>query len=187
MQHNISVHGLRTRTTSSLESYNAWIGRMFPKRANFFRFVQILNREINKNYMRLRNAVKNQTFLNVPGRTTHKEQNTNIEKCTQFLNDGIYNVETFFRQVTFLNVVQASSMESNADIEDIEMTICDITTGNGSTKCAICHSNERIIAYMPCCHLAQCANCDIQENCVICGSVAKDVIRLNTTNVFSSL
>lgn len=182
MKHNISVHGLRTRTTSSLESYNAWIRKIFPKHANFFRFVQILNREISKNVMRFRSAVKGQLYFRFPGRNSIRERNNNIEKCTQLLNDGTYCVETFLKQVTFLNVVSTTSLETSADIEDVEMVPCDITIEDDSTNCSICHSKKRVIAYIPCYHLAQCIDCEIQDNCVICGATNVTAVAFSTTN-----
>lgn len=181
MKRNISVHGLRTRTTSSPESYNAWIGKIFPKKANFFRFVEILNREINKNYTRFRSAVFGESFLHVPGRNAVKDRNNNIEACTQLLNQGIYDVETFSKQVTYLNVIPTTSLETSANLEDLEMTICDITVEVDSSKCAICFSKQRVIAYIPCSHLAQCSDCEVQKSCIICGATNSTAVIFSTT------
>lgn len=178
----MSVHGLSTRTTSSLESYNAWVGKIFPKNGNFFRFVQILNREIDKNYIRFRSAIKDQSFFHFPGKTLIKERNENIAKCSQLLNEGIYGVDTFLKQVTFLNVVPATTLETSPNDDDLEMTICDITNDDNSTKCTICHLRERVVAYLPCYHLAQCAVCEIRNNCIICGATDVTAVAFNTTN-----
>lgn len=180
IKNNISVHGLRTRTTSSLESYNAWIGKIFPKHPNFFRFVQILNREIEKQYTRYENAIQGQSFFHFPGKRSTKERNNNIEKCTQLLNEGTYDVETFLKQITFLKVVQITSLETADNIEDLNMNI-DISIEDDSTKCAICYRNERVIAYIPCNHLAQCIHCEIQKSCVLCGTANVNAIVLKTT------
>lgn len=174
------MHGLRTRTTSSLESYNAWIGKIFPKKANFFRFVQILNREINKNYMRFRSALFGESFPHVPGRNAVKERNKNIEICTHLLNNGIYNVDTFLKQVTYLDAIPTTSLETSANLEDSEITICDITVEDDSSKCAICYSKERVIAYVPCFHLAQCLDCNVQSSCVICGATNVTAVTFST-------
>lgn len=182
VKNNISVHGLRTRTTSSLESYNAWIGHIFPKHANFFRFAQILNREIEKQYCRFKNVVEGRSFVHFPFRVSTKIRNNNIEKCTELLNDGTYDVETFLKQVTFLNAVPITSLETSEDVDDLEITICDITVENNRTKCVICNSNERVIAYIPCNHLAQCADCEINDSCVICGAKNVNFIALSTKN-----
>lgn len=182
MKNNISVHGSRTRTTSSLESYNAWIGKIFPKHANFYRFVQILNREIEKQYGRFRNAIKGQSFLHFLGKTSTNKRNSNIEKCTELLNGGIYNVEAFLKQVTFLEVVLETPLETSEDVDDMEVTICDITIVDESSKCVICHSNERVIAYVPCNHLAQCTGCEISDNCIICGASNVKAVVFSTTN-----
>lgn len=181
MKNNISVHGLRTRTTSSLESYNAWIGKIFPRHGNFFRFIRILNREIEKQYRRFRSAAKGQSYPNHYGKISTKKRNENIEKCTTLLNDGIYDVESFLKQVTFLEVVQPTSLESSGDIDDLDVTICDITNEDPS-KCVICHSNDRVIAYLPCNHLAQCSECEIQNNCVICDATNVQTIAFSTKN-----
>lgn len=176
------MHGLRTRTTSSLESYNAWIGRIFPKHANFFRFVEILNREIGKQYHRFRNAIKGRSFPHPPGRESTKIRNSNIAMCTELLNDGTYDVETFLKQVTFLGAVPITTLETSGDVDELESTICDITIDNDWTKCVICHSNERVLAYIPCNHLAQCADCEINDCCVICGEKYENVIEISTKN-----
>lgn len=41
----ISVFNLRTRTTSSLENYNGWLGKKIPKGGGFFRFVACMQQE----------------------------------------------------------------------------------------------------------------------------------------------
>lgn len=176
------MHGLRTRTTSSLESYNAWIGHIFPKHANFFRFVLILNREIEKNVQRFKKAVEGRSFPCLAGKMSSELRNNNIKRCTELLHDGTYNVETFLKQIIFLEAVPTTLLEMNEDVEDLDVTICDITTENYLTKCAICHSNERVIAYIPCNHLAQCADCDIQDKCVICGATNTSTIVFRTEN-----
>lgn len=182
LKNNISVHGSRTRTTSSLESYNAWLGKIFPKHANFYRFVQILNREIEKQHGRFKNAVKGQSYPRCPSRTSTEKRNSNIEKCSKLLNDGLYDVESFLKQVTFLEVVPITSLETRENVDDLEMTICDVTIAEDSSKCVICHSNERVIAYLPCNHLAQCSDCEIQKKCIICGAGYIETIAFRTNN-----
>lgn len=132
--------------------------------------------------MRFRSAIKGKSYPNLPGRASAKDRNNNIERCTQLLKDGIYDVGTFLKQVAFLNVVPITSLETSSGAENLEMTICDITIEDDSTKCVICYSKDRVIAYMPCYHLAQCADCEIQNNCVICGASNVTSITLSTTD-----
>lgn len=108
-KNNISVHGLRNRTTSSLESYNAIIGRIFPKHANFYRFLQILNREISKQSIRFRRAIDGQSYIRLQDKKKIEKSNLIITKCSQRLDDGSYDVGKFLKQIVFLEAIQQTS------------------------------------------------------------------------------
>lgn len=144
------------------------MGRIFPKHGNFYRFLDILNREIKKQSIRFQMARTGRTFIRLHDRAQTKKTNNIIKKCTQFLKNGIYSVGKFLQQVVFMDAVKSTSLETNEDAEEDDVDICNISNDDDNL-CLLCYERPRIVAYAPCLHLTQCAGCPIQTRCLLCG------------------
>lgn len=145
------------------------MGRIFPKHGNFFRFLNILNREIEKQSIRFQMARTGRTFIRLHDKPQTKKTNNIISKCTQLLKSGIYNVGKFLQQIVFMDAIKKTSLETKDDIEELDVDICNISN-NEENLCLLCRERPRLVAYVPCLHLTQCADCPIQTQCVLCGS-----------------
>lgn len=130
--------------------------------------------------MRFQRAVLGQTYLRFHKRVKITKKNKIIAECSQFFNDGAYDVGKFLQQTVFLGVIGETSLETNDNIEDLEAIVCDITRDD-SDLCAICCAKRRDVVFLPCSHLGQCSDCLISDHCVICGMNDVTAVFLRTS------
>lgn len=180
-QVDISVFNLKERTNCSLESSNAAMGRRFPKRGNFFRFLSLL---LNEEF-----AKRKEMEAVCDGRKERKRKRTVdrdavIEEATQLLMADEITVNQFLSRLIFENVCQPTALEYENDesfqgnsseendeeeetsdgsgLEDEEGEKTSASQFGCSSQvntCLFCQTNEPNTLFLPCKHLKSCDEC----------------------------
>lgn len=161
------------RTTSSLESYNAALGRKFPVKGNFFRFVKLIADEEFIKSRDMRDAVDS------GGSSTRKrkvnERDQLIKEAVAELRDDKLTVMQFLSRVTFernkivtdmahfeVPIGYQSENEYSDEEEEQNNTEGDRKTSTSTelhSLCVVCKVNQPDIVFLPCRHLKNCNTC----------------------------
>lgn len=157
------------RTNCALESYNAAIGRRFPKRGNFFRFISLLACE---------ELVKRvEMYAAVAGHIKKKRRRINnkdslIEETTALLIADEITINQFLDRLINEYFCQPNSLEwddESGDKNEIETndgfekssTNMNTVTPNETEVnfCVFCFSKVSDTLFLPCRHLKSCQKC----------------------------
>lgn len=177
---------MKERTNCALESANAALGRRFPKKGNFFRFLSLLLHEEFSKRMEMEAVCD--------GRKERKRRRTVdrdavIEEATQLLIADEITVTQFLNRLVFENVCQPTSLEyeddelfqsnptendedENGSASELDedkssgiATVATTSKADSSSQvnvCLFCKSNDSDTLFLPCKHLKSCQECYIE-------------------------
>ncbi|XP_050324499.1 uncharacterized protein LOC126755821 [Bactrocera neohumeralis] len=115
---NLSVFGNKIRTTSAVESYNAVLAKIIPKKGNFFKFVGQLQMEEDRKSRELELVINSGGALGKPKRKTKENvvRANLIAKAETDLFNGIITATSFLDRMVFSGKKIVTDMEPFEDI-----------------------------------------------------------------------
>lgn len=163
---------MATRTTSAIEAYNGVLGRLLPKRGQFFKFVSILRDEEFHQSRNFHQLVESGGICGAKKiKRAYAEKAKKISEASDLLEKGIITPITFLNRMVYPNNAICTDLEPYEDIfeEDFgsqsEPEEQEIEEAHGSTpnddttKCIVCNDLTANTLLLPCKHLKFCNDC----------------------------
>lgn len=194
---------MSTRATSAVEAYNGVLGRLIPKRGNFFKFVSVLrNEEFSKSRDFKILIESGGTFGAKRSKKIYADKAKKIIEASALLQMGKITPLVFLNRMVFVKNNICTDLEPYEDIfedehdlsekedDDVAVENGESVASDGPAKCIICDDLQANTALLPCRHLKCCNECvlKMQANslakglssfhCPYCRTVVEDTIQL---------
>ncbi|XP_073825748.1 uncharacterized protein [Musca autumnalis] len=192
---NISVYNQCTRTTSSVEAYNGFLGKLIAKSGNFFKFVGSLRKE---EFFKSRHfEILAESGGSSVKRRRRSTKEARIAEAANLLEKGKINALAFLNRMVFEenaictnmlpmeNEVYDEADEDKKDEDEVEQK-----EESNVRICVVCYDKMPKIVLLPCRHLVVCVECHLKLqavalennsdtfNCPYCRAVVQETLQI---------
>lgn len=192
MIREISVFNLKSRVTSSLESYKAAVGKRFPAYGIFFRFMTLLISEEYATAIDFGRVVESDYQPAAKCKKTSNDRDEIIDNASNLLTNGEITIAQFLAKVVRQKNIKKTQLEyaeedeNDVDDEEINDLIDDVqendeqneVTGSQQVNvknCFYCKTARADLVFIPCGHVIACSTCNQSNHFKKCFSCDLDI------------